>query len=157
MCSDLSRFRVKRLENKSTELITGSSTFCFWFGCRKLWLKLRGTPSLSQWNVTGRSPRDSPQITRVRVPDKVPTEISPKLKGSMTGGTVCWEIQKEKKTVLEKSCLIKCINWNFNYHFQFTFPSVFNTYCMYEITISMILKVNDVETQVKKQHLLVNN
>jgi hypothetical protein len=69
-----------------------------------------GSPSLSQRNESGGSPRDTPQTVRVRIPSAKP---SWKEKGSIIGGTVRSVVaQYQKKMKFSKKKQIKKLTQN---------------------------------------------
>lgn len=58
------------------------------------------SPSLSHHNLSGASPRDTPQTVRVRIPSAKP---SWKAKGSIMGGTVIiWKKEENKEKNFSK-------------------------------------------------------
>ncbi len=60
--------------------------------------------------MTGRSPHDSPQRTRVRVPNRVCIDRYPKLKGSISGKTKSWRKKKRRNNAKNNSfcCVVLC-------------------------------------------------
>lgn len=59
-----------------------------------------GSPSLSQRNVNGGSPLDTPHTVRVRIPSASP---SWKEKGSIIGGTRIYDMKKKRKEKEKKT------------------------------------------------------
>ncbi len=77
-------------------------------------------PLKSDWQVTGRSPCNSPQRKRVQVTERVRIDRSPKLKGSMSGGTKSWGKKNRRKNAKNIYCCYVVLalgqgyGWEFN-------------------------------------------